>query len=167
MDSAILNWACRKLLPRLYIWTNFHARCQRCNRFHTLWQHVDPFFQIGEPLVALKHELSSSFQTIHVPSSCTRNGNLGKIIPSFSANESFATRSIALESLVERRGLYKSDDDSQVYHVRGVTLCLPAIILSRAQPAWTVWSIVKSKVKRNRFLEKETLMTRSSKATTA
>lgn len=119
MDSAILNWACRKLLPRLYIWTNFHARCQRCNRFHTLWQHVDPFFQIGEPLVALKHELSSSFQTIHVPSSCTRNGNLGKIIPSFSANESFATRSIALESLVERRGLYKSDDDSQVYHVRG------------------------------------------------
>lgn len=66
MDSAILNWACRKLLPRLYIWTNFHARCQRCNRFHTLWQHVDSFFQIGEPLVALKHELSSSFQTIHV-----------------------------------------------------------------------------------------------------
>lgn len=123
MDSAILNWACRKLLPRLYIWTNFHARCQRCNRFHTLWQHVDPFFQIGEPLVALKHELSSSFQTIHVPSSCTRNGNLGKIIPSFSANESFATRSIALESLVERRGLYKSDDDSQVYHVRGGLHC--------------------------------------------
>lgn len=167
MDSAILNWACRKLLPRLYIWTNFHARCQRCNRFHTLWQHVDSFFQIGEPLVALKHELSSSFQTIHVHPVALAMGIWEK--PFRPSQRTNPLQHGALPLKVWLSGVVCTSLLMIAKYITsgGVTLCLPAIILSRAQPAWTVWSIVKSKVKRNRFLEKETLMTRSSKATTA
>lgn len=61
--------------------------------------------------------------------------------------------------------IHKSDDASQVYHVRRLRCAYLPSHSPELNPLEQFWSVVKSKFKRNRFLEKETLMTRISEAT--
>ncbi|KAG1375973.1 hypothetical protein G6F60_008482 [Rhizopus arrhizus] len=66
--------------------------------------------------------------------------------------------------VMDNAPIHSSPDTGKYIHSRGYQYVYLPPYSPELNPIEQFWSVVKSKVKRNKFLEKETLMTRISKA---
>ena len=66
--------------------------------------------------------------------------------------------------LMDNDPIHKADDISKYIESRGYRCAYLPSCSPELNPIEQFWSVVKSKVKRNRFLQNETLMTRISEA---